>query len=64
MKLLGSLKSLITEAASIDDIKKSISQKQVCSIYYNGDEPGGKGLYIVIFSTRNNLQEGSGCSPL
>ena len=44
MKLLGSLKSLITEAASIDDIKKSISQKQVCSIYYNGDEPGGKGL--------------------
>ena len=44
MKLLGSLKSLITEAASIDDIKKSIEQKLVCSIYYNGDEPGGKGL--------------------
>ena len=47
MKLLGSLKSLITEAASIDDIKKSISQKQVCSIYYNGDEPGGKGLRVI-----------------
>ena len=44
MKLLGSLKSLITEAASIDDIKKSIGQKQVCSIYYEGDEPGGRGL--------------------
>jgi predicted DNA-binding transcriptional regulator YafY len=44
MKLLGSLKSLITEAASIDDIKKSIEQKQVCSIYYEGDEPGGRGL--------------------
>ena len=44
MKLLGSLKYLITEAASIDDIKKSIEQKQVCSIYYEGDEPGGRGL--------------------
>ena len=44
MKLLGSLKSLITEAASIDDIKRAIEQKQVCSIYYEGDEPGGRGL--------------------
>ena len=44
MKLIGSLKSLITEAASIDDIKKSIEQRQVCSIYYEGDEPGGRGL--------------------
>ena len=44
MKLLGSLKSLITEAASIDDIRKSIEQRQVCSIYYEGDEPGGRGL--------------------
>ena len=44
MKLLGSLKSLITEAASIDNIKKSIEQRQVCSIYYEGDEPGGRGL--------------------
>jgi predicted DNA-binding transcriptional regulator YafY len=44
MRLLGSLKSLITEAASIDDIKRAIEQKQVCSIYYEGDEPGGRGL--------------------
>ena len=44
MRLLGSLKSLITEAASSDDMKKSIEQKQVCSIYYEGDEPGGRGL--------------------
>lgn len=44
MKLLGSLRALILEAASIDDIKKSIEQKQVCSIYYEGDEPGGRGL--------------------
>lgn len=44
MKLLGSLRALLIEAASIDDIKKSIEQKQVCSIYYEGDEPGGRGL--------------------
>ena len=44
MKLLESLKLLITEAASIDDIRRAIDQKQVCSIYYDGDEPGGKGL--------------------
>jgi len=47
MKLIGSLKSLITEAASIDDIKKSIEQKQVCSIYYEGDEPGGRGFRAI-----------------
>jgi len=44
LKLLGSLKALILEAASIDDIKKSIEQRHVCSIYYEGDEPGGRGL--------------------
>lgn len=44
MKLLGSLKSLLVEAASIGDIKKAIEQKQVCTIYYEGDEPGGRGL--------------------
>jgi len=44
MKLLSAIKSLITEGASIDDIKKSIEQRQVVSIYYEGDEPGGKGL--------------------
>ena len=44
MKLLSSLKSLIVEGASLDDIKKSIVQRNVCSIYYDGDEPGGRGL--------------------
>ena len=44
MKLLESLSSLILEAASINDIKKSIEKKQVCTIYYTGDEPGGRGL--------------------
>jgi hypothetical protein len=44
LKLLGSLKSLLVEASSIDDIKNCIEKKLVCSIYYEGDEPGGRGL--------------------
>lgn len=44
MKLLESLSGLILEAASINDIKNSIEKKQVCTIYYTGDEPGGRGL--------------------
>jgi len=44
MKLLESLSGLILEATSINDIKNSIEKKQVCTIYYTGDEPGGLGL--------------------
>ena len=44
MKLLKSLSGLIIEATSINDIKNSIEKKQVCTIYYTGDEPGGRGL--------------------
>lgn len=60
MKLLESLSSLILEAASINDIKKSIEKKQVCTIYYTGDEPGGRGLREIEpvclgYSKANNL---------
>jgi len=60
MKLLESLSSLILEAASINDIKKSIEKKQVCTIYYTGDEPGGRGLREIEpvclgYSKGNNL---------
>ena len=60
MKLLESLSSLILEAASINDIKKSIEKKQVCTIYYTGDEPGGRGLREIEpvclgYSKSNNL---------
>ena len=44
MKLLETLKSLLLEAASIDDIRKAIDLKQVCTIDYQGDEPGGRGI--------------------
>ena len=47
MKLTNTLKSLLTEIASIESIASAIRGRQVCVIYYDGDEPGGKGLRIV-----------------
>lgn len=47
MKLYNSLKSLILEIASVDSVTDSIKNRQVVSIYYTGDEPGGKGLRII-----------------
>jgi predicted DNA-binding transcriptional regulator YafY len=44
MKLYNTVKSLILEVASIDSIVKSIKNKDKIIIYYDGDEPGGKGL--------------------
>ena len=43
MKLLTTFKSLLTEIASLDDIQKSIRNKNIVTIYYDRDEPGGKG---------------------
>lgn len=44
MKLVESVKSLIVEIASLNDIQKTIRDKNITIIYYDGDEPGGKGL--------------------
>jgi predicted DNA-binding transcriptional regulator YafY len=44
VKLVRSLKSLITEVASLNDIQKSIRDKNITIIFYDGDEPGGRGL--------------------
>ncbi len=47
MKLQGVLKGLICEIASIDTIVDCIKNKKRCIIYYDGDEPGGRGLREV-----------------
>jgi predicted DNA-binding transcriptional regulator YafY len=47
MKLLGSLKSLITEIAAIDDIQRGIKQKMVMVINYDDDKPEAKGYRSV-----------------
>lgn len=44
MKLLEITKLLITEIASLNDVQKSIRDKNIVIVYYNGDIPGGKGL--------------------
>jgi predicted DNA-binding transcriptional regulator YafY len=44
MKLYNTAKSLILEIASINSIVDAIKKKDVCIIYYDGDEPGGRGL--------------------
>jgi predicted DNA-binding transcriptional regulator YafY len=44
MKLQGALKGLICEIASIESITDCIKNKKKCIIYYDGDEPGGRGL--------------------
>lgn len=47
MKLNNILKTLITEIASIESIGSAIDGKKVVSIYYDGDEPGGRGLRTI-----------------
>jgi predicted DNA-binding transcriptional regulator YafY len=47
MKLQESLKGLICEIASIDSVQDAINKKQVITIYYDGDEPGGRGIREV-----------------
>lgn len=44
MKLYNSFKSLILEVASIDSVVNAIKNKDKIIIYYDGDEPGGRGL--------------------
>jgi len=47
MKLLNTLKGLITEAASVEDVRNSIRNKKVIIIYYDGDDNGGKGYRTI-----------------
>ena len=47
MKLNESLKGLICEIASIGSVQDAINRRQVITIYYDGDEPGGKGIREV-----------------
>jgi predicted DNA-binding transcriptional regulator YafY len=44
MNLTGTLKNLITEIASIESVIDCVKNRKRCIIYYDGDEPGGRGL--------------------
>jgi predicted DNA-binding transcriptional regulator YafY len=60
MKLTSSLKTILLEAANLNDVQKAVKNKDVVVIYYDGDEPGGKGLRLIEpvclgYSKANNL---------
>lgn len=44
MTLMDTTRSLILEIASVDSIVNAIKNKDIVIIYYDGDEPGGRGL--------------------
>lgn len=44
MNLYNTLKGVILEVASMGSITDAIKKKQKVIIYYDGDEPGGRGL--------------------
>ena len=44
MRLTESLKGLLLEIASIDTLQNAIKNRHVCTIYYDGREPGGRGI--------------------
>lgn len=47
MKLTESLKGILLEIASIQTVQDAVNGRKVCIIYYDGDEPGGRGLREV-----------------
>lgn len=47
MKLSEVFRGLLLEIASVDSVRKSIQDKQKIIMYYDGDEPGGKGLRLI-----------------
>ena len=47
MKLINSLKSLVTEASSLGDVQDSIKKRKVVTIYYDGNDNGGKGYRTI-----------------
>jgi predicted DNA-binding transcriptional regulator YafY len=44
MKLTNSLRGLICEIASVDSVVNAIKNRQRVIVYYDGDEPGGRGI--------------------
>lgn len=44
MKLTNSLRGLLLEIASIETVQDAVNGRKVTVIYYDGDEPGGRGL--------------------
>ena len=59
MKLINSLKSLVTEAASLGDVQDSIKKRKVVTIYYDGNDNGGKGYRTIEGSSWSASNKGN-----
>lgn len=60
MKLVNNLSELITEIAAISDMTSSIKKKNLVTIYYDGNDNGGKGYRTIEpvclgFSKKDNM---------
>jgi predicted DNA-binding transcriptional regulator YafY len=47
MKLYNTLKDIILEVVAVNSVTDTIKKKQKIVVYYDGDEPGGKGLRLI-----------------
>ena len=47
MKLYNTLKDIILEVVAVSSVTDTIKKKQKIVVYYDGDEPGGKGLRLL-----------------
>ena len=47
MKLYNTLKDVILEVVAVNSVTDTIKKKQKIVMYYDGDEPGGKGLRLI-----------------
>ena len=60
MKLVNNLSELITEIAAISDMTSSIKKRNLVTIYYDGNDNGGKGYRTIEpvclgFSKKDNM---------
>lgn len=60
MKLVNNLSKLITEIAAISDMTSSIKKRNLVTIYYDGNDNGGKGYRTIEpvclgFSKKDNM---------
>ena len=60
MKLVNNLSELITEIAAISDMTSSIEKRNLVTIYYAGNDNGGKGYRTIEpvclgFSKKDNM---------
>jgi predicted DNA-binding transcriptional regulator YafY len=60
MKLFSTFRRILNEVAARDEVVRAIQNRQVVIIYYDGDEPGGKGYRTIEPVCLGELQKKNG----